>query len=201
MIRRILCMAIGVSCLLVVTAQGAEFRAAVARAEITPAPGINLWGYSNRKGPATGTLDPLFARILVLSDGEKNIGLVTLDLGRTFDNASMDAVRARVRKSVQIETVFFCASHTHSAPWIDDFYAAGEQPAWQLTALEKIGSALEEAAGRMVPAAIGTGFGQTYIGHNRRLLNQDGTVKMLWGNVTKMPTSPVDPTVGVHSRR
>jgi neutral ceramidase len=197
MVRRVLSLAIGVSCLLVATAQGGEFRASVARVEITPAPGINLWGYSNRKGPATGTLDPLFARILVLSDGEKRLGLVTLDLGRTFDNASMDIVRTRVLKSAKIETVLFCASHTHSAPWIDDSYADGEQPSWQKTALEKIGSALEDAAGRMIPAAIGTGFGQTYIGHNRRLLNPDGTVKMLWGNATKLPTSPVDPTVGI----
>jgi hypothetical protein len=197
MIRRILGLAVCVSCLLVATAQGGEFLAAVARVEITPAPGINLWGYSNRKGPATGTLDPLFARILVLSDGEKNIGLVTLDLGRTFDNGSMDAVRARVRKSAQIEPVFFCASHTHSGPVIDDFYAGGELPPWQRSALEKISAALEDAARRMIPAAIGTGIGQTYIGHNRRLLNQDGTVKMLWGNATRIPTSPVDPTVGV----
>ena len=121
----------------------------------------------------------------MLGDGEKNIGVVTLDLGRTFDNASMDAVRQRVRKSAKIMQVFFCASHTHSGPVIEDFYPDGKLPPWQAAALDKIGAALEDAAGRMTPATIGTGFGQTYIGHNRRMLNLDGTVKMFWRNATK----------------
>jgi hypothetical protein len=192
-------MTIGVLCLITVAgaAQSREFRAAAARVDITPPPGIDLWGYSNRKGPATGTLDPLFARALVLSDGEKSIGLVTLDLGRTFDRASMEAVRARVRKSSGISQVFFCASHTHSGPVIDDLYPEGKLPAWQNSALEKIGGVLEDAVGHLANATIGTGFGQTAIGHNRRLLNPDGTVKMFWRNATRIPTSPVDPTVGI----
>src|SRR5262252_5100182 len=41
-------------------------KAAVARVDITPPPGILMWGYSNREGPATGTLDPLYARVLLL---------------------------------------------------------------------------------------------------------------------------------------
>lgn len=199
MVRRVLGMTFGVLCLLLSTAvaQGRELRAGVARVDITPPPGIELWGYSDRKGPATGTLDPLFARVLVLSDGEKKIGLVTLDLGRTFDGVLMNAVRERVRNSYKIEQVFFCASHTHSGPVISDFYPDGKLPAWQTGALEKIGAALEEAARQMVPARIGTGFGKVYIGHNRRLINPDGTVKMFWRNETKIQTSPVDPTVGV----
>jgi len=106
-------------------------------------------------------------------------------------------VTRRRRQSRKIEQVFFCASHTHSGPVISDIYPEANLPAWQTTALEKIGAALEEAAGRMAPARIGTGFGKAYIGHNRRLANPDGTVKVLWRNVEKTRTSPVDPTVGV----
>jgi len=41
------------------------------------------------------------------------------------------------------------------------------------------------------------GEGSTFIGHNRRLVQADGKVKMLWRNATKAPTHPVDPRVGI----
>lgn len=177
--------------------RAAEFEAATARIDITPAPGEALWGYSNRASAATATLDPLYARVLVLADGQKKVALVALDLGRTFPVQSMESVRERVRKSAGIDTVFFCASHTHSGPVIDDEYPAGRMPPWQSAALEKIGAAVEQAAGRLIPARIGSGSGETYIGHNRRWVGPDGTVKMFWRNPTRVPTSPVDPSVGV----
>ena len=47
----------------------AEFRAAASKTDITPADLVIMWGYSDRSGPATGTHDPLYARILLLDDG------------------------------------------------------------------------------------------------------------------------------------
>src|SRR4029077_16744936 len=59
-------------------------------------------------------------------------------------------------------------------------------------------AAIQEAARRLVPARIGTGWGQTFIGFNRRYLRLDGSVQMFWRNETKISTTfPVDPTVGV----
>ena len=46
-------------------------RVAAFKTDITPPPGTQLWGFSNRRSPATGTLDPLFARVLVLEAGGK----------------------------------------------------------------------------------------------------------------------------------
>ncbi len=178
-------------------ALSAEFRAAAGKAEITPADSRELWGYSDRSGPATGTHDPLFAKVLLLDDGTRRLALVTLDLGRTFGLDSMNFVRDRVRTSAKVEQVFFFASHTHSAPAIDDSYPPGKRPAWESTALERISAAIEQAAIRLQPATIGTGEGEVFIGHNRRYVQPDGTVKMLWRNATKTPTHPLDPRVGV----
>jgi hypothetical protein len=175
----------------------AEFRAASAKTDITPSESRELWGYSDRSGPATGKRDPLFAKVLLLDDGPHRLALVTLDLGRTFGVDSMNFVRDRVRKSAKVEQVFFFASHTHSAPAIDESYPAGKRPEWESTALERIVAAIERAAGRLQPASIGTGEGEVFIGHNRRLIEPDGHVKMLWRNATKTPTHPVDPRVGV----
>ena len=122
---------------------------------------------------------------------------MTLDLGRTFGLESMNFVREKVHKSAGVEQVFFFASHTHSAPVIDDAYPPGKRPAWETTALERIAAAIEQAATRLEPAKIGTGEGEVFIGHNRRYVYPDGTVKMLWRNATKTPTHPVDPRVGV----
>ena len=175
----------------------AEFKAAVAQTDITPPVDFALWGYSDRKGPAKSVLDPLYARILVMDDASNRVALVTLDLGRSFGPPFMDSVRQRVKKSAGVHQVFFMASHTHSGPIIDDKYPEGQIPPWETEAQDKISKAIEEAAGKLVSARIGTGYGETLIGHNRRFVQPDGTVKMLWRNATKIPTHPVDPTVGI----
>ena len=171
----------------------ADFRPAAAKTDITPSASCELWGYSDRSGPSIGTRDPLFAKILLLDDGTHRLALVTLDLGRTFGPDSMNEVRQRVQKSARVEQVFFFASHTHSGPVIDDSYAAGRRPEWETTALDRIAQAIEHAAGKLQPARIGTGEGEVFIGHNRRFVQPDGSVKMLWRNATKVPTHPLDP--------
>src|SRR5215470_17895623 len=171
--------------------------AGVARVDITPPAGVELWGYSNRSGPATGALDPLYARALLLDDGRNAVAIVTLDLGRTFGQAQMNTVRERARREHRVNDIMFIASHTHSGPSIDEDYENGAVPDWERGALDKIARAIGEARGNMVEARIGVGFGQTIIGHNRRLVQSDGSVKMLWRNSTGQTGGPIDPTVGV----
>jgi hypothetical protein len=178
-------------------APAAEFRAASAKADITPQDSVDLWGYSDRKGPSIGTHDPLFAKVLLLDVAPQRLALVTLDLGRPFGVDSMETVRRRVKGSAGVEQVFFFASHTHSGPFINDKYRDGKRPAWEERALDRISAAIEQAAGRLEPATIGVGEGEALIGHNRRYIRPDGTVKMLWRNATKTPTHPVDPRVGI----
>lgn len=60
------------------------FRAAAGRVAVTPPRDLSLWGYSSRATEATGVLDPLYARVLVLDDGTTRLALCTLDLVRTF---------------------------------------------------------------------------------------------------------------------
>src|SRR3977135_3250903 len=66
----------------------ASMRAGTAKADITPAGGELMWGYEDRLKPATGTLDPLYARVLVLEVGEKRLAWVTFDRGRRVGAAS-----------------------------------------------------------------------------------------------------------------
>jgi len=178
-------------------ARAAGLLAGVARADITPPAGVEMWGYSNRADKAQGKLDPLYARVLLLDDGRTAVAIVTLDLGRTFGRAQMDSVRERVRRSSRVSDVMFIASHTHSGPVIDDEYEGGRVPEWEQRALDAIAQAIDRARASAAEARIGVGTGQAIIGHNRRFVQSDGNVKMLWRNSTGQPAGPIDPTVGV----
>src|SRR5258708_9505993 len=61
----------------------ADFRAGVARVDITPPVGHVMGGSSDRKQGATGTHDPLNATVLVIESGDTSLALVTCDL-RSF---------------------------------------------------------------------------------------------------------------------
>ena len=176
--------------------RAASLRAGVAKMDITPPPGQLLYGYSERRTPAQGTLDPLYARVLVLEAGEKRLAWVDLDLGRPFGPESIREIREAARNSSRISCLLVEATHTHPGPVVMDAYR-GARPAWETAAIGKIDRAISEAAGRLVEARIGTGYGEAIIGYNRRWVNLDGTVSMLWRNLTHIPTFPVDPTVGV----
>jgi neutral ceramidase len=165
-----------------------EFRAGVAKADLDPPTGLPMAGYGVRH--SKGTLDPLEARVLALSDGTRTIALVTLDLCFPFDPPVMEEIRRPVRGSV--DEVVFHASHTHSGPTYSEAPEAAQH------AIPRVAAAIEAAARAMVPARIGNGWGQVYLGFNRRYLRPDGSVQMFWRNETKLSTTfPVDPTVGV----
>jgi neutral ceramidase len=172
-----------------VVLHAAEFRAGTAKADLDPPLGIPMAGYGSERF-AKGTLDPLEARVLVLSDGTRSLALVTLDLCYPFEPAVMEQIRAGARRSV--DEIVFHASHTHSGPT----YSAAPKAAAH--AVPRVVTAIQEAASHLVPARIGTGWGQTFIGFNRRSVRVDGSVQMFWRNETKVSTTfPVDPTVGV----
>lgn len=184
-------------CLLISSASGATLRAGVAKVDITPPTGLAMWGYGNRKLPSTGTLDPLYARVLVLEAGDTRLALVALDMGRPFGPASLAHLRETAMKASAIAYVLVAASHTHSGPVIQDEYPSGGTPAWETAALEKIAKAIDDARTHAVDARLGTGYGVAYIGHNRLRVNPDGTVTWFERNKTMVPTAPVDPTVSV----
>ena len=155
-----------------------QLRAAVGKVDITPKTHEILWGFEGRSAPSTGTLDPLYARILVLEAGKTRLAIVAVDLGRSFGEASLDALQARVRAQSGISCLLVCVSHTHSAPIVNDAYK-GPRPAWEQNALDGIAASIAAAVDRLQPAKIGVGTGSVFIGHNRLRTNDDGTVSLV----------------------
>jgi neutral ceramidase len=181
-------------------ARAAAIEAGVARVDLAPPPGLEMMGYLDRitaHKVATGTLDPLYARVLVLQSGERRIALVTLDLGRTFNEAWLKRLRAAALQGAGVDGVVVNASHTHSGPNILDAYPAGGPPPWEEEAFEKILHAIQRAEQALEPARLGTAYGNAEVGYNRRRVKADGSVTMRWENPAREAGGPVDTTVGV----
>lgn len=173
-----------------------ELKAGVARVEITPSVLMPMYGYANRKcGPANGTHDPLFAKVLVLEAGGSRMAIVTADLGSLVS----DTLRRDVAAKLGIPVLLLSASHTHSAPAFLPFGSApasSEQGASYLAELErKIFGAIEAASRAMFPARLGIGKGSLQLGYNRLLLREDGRARALFDNLERVPYGPVDPEV------
>ncbi len=93
-----------------------ELRAGFAKKEITPNKPVPLGGYSARKGkPSEGVHDPIYARALVLDDGESRLALVVLDLigiDRRCREAVLRALKGKV--DLRADQLMMSATHTHS---------------------------------------------------------------------------------------
>src|ERR1700704_2239077 len=155
-----------------------QLRAGVARVEITPATLMQMYGYANRKcGPAAGTHDPLFAKVVVLEAGESRLAIVTMDLGSFVSQRLQQEVASRLK----IPVLLLSASHTHSAP---AFLPFGSAPANDSAAeaylgdLEaKVFKAVEAASQSMFPARLAIGRGSIQLGYNRLLLRDAGRAR------------------------
>lgn len=172
------------------TAAEVKLLAGAASADITPEPGQRLWGYGERKQPATGTLDPLTAKAVVLRAGRDAVAIVALDLGRTPEEAVLARVRARTAIECGVKNLFVTASHTHSAPGMES--TAGRPNRYAEQVGQQIADVICRAAKRMVPVRIGVGRGTADFAHNRRRRLPDGRVAMQWRNAQREPTGPID---------
>jgi hypothetical protein len=173
---------------LALRADSLPLRAGVARADITPANFMAMYGYANRKcGPANGTHDPLFAKAIVLASGDSRLAIVTLDLG----NIKSDNLQRDVADKLGIPVLLLAASHTHSAP---NYLDSSEASTAYLAELEKkIFGAVRDAAGSMFPARLAIAHGSLQTGYNRLLLRDDGRSRALFDNLERIPYGPVDP--------
>ncbi len=166
-------------------ASAAEYRAGVARIDITPPVGHEMGGYSSRKHGSTGLHDPLYATVLVIESGDNSISLVTCDL-RSFVSARVGEI---ARQKFGIRDTLIDVSHTHSGPLTWELRSP-----WYAQAEDKMVEAIGKAKAAEFPATLEISTGRIYLGHNRRKII-DGKGYMWWRNDEKLPSHPVDPTV------
>jgi neutral ceramidase len=175
--------------------------AGAARVEITPPLTIPYLGYVPRHACFEGVHDPLFARALVVDDGERRVALVAADsigfahglLGPGRHFAAEFRQRVQRLTGIQPEAVMLCATHAHSTPETLDFRPLREHPgglAWLETLLDQLASAVALADRALQPARRKRGsIPVEGVAHCRRAIGKDGRLVHTWQR-------PLDAEVG-----
>lgn len=191
------------------------FRAGYAEADITPPLGGSMPGYfKDRK--ATGVLDPLLAKAVVLAAGDESVALVACDL----IGVPATIVR-RVRERVAKQTappryVWVHGTHTHTGGFLPrtggftsdadtifpGYYPGDTDERWVEQMVDRIATAVADASRATKPETkltLHEGREPT-VAHIRRYVMKDGSVRTNPGrnnpNVVR-PAGEIDPRVHV----
>jgi neutral ceramidase len=192
------------ACVFSSSAEGA-LKGGTAKVDITPAIGAWLSGYGSRNKPSEGILDPLYAKALVLDDGQSKIAIVSADL-LWVPLGITNEIRQQVQKKLGIpqENIMICGTHTHFAPKIDriakdwpDAAAAQIDESYVQVLKKKIFDSIMLAERDIKEVKLGVGKGEmTEIVYNRRTKKPDGKVAMTFNLPPASPDltfGPIDP--------
>lgn len=170
-------------------------RAGTARADITPDRPICMAGYAARTGKSEGVYRNLFAKALVLEEGDQRVAVIATDL-IGFDPATCDAVKTAVTETTGLnpDQVILSATHTHTGPemrlrsnsYVDEFdegYVRG--------LILRLGVLVAEAAQALEPVTLDFSKASCTLGVNRRLFTPGGV------QMRPNPAGLTDPEVSV----
>ena len=153
------------------TADDAEkkaiFKAGAAAIDVTPPPGLPMWGYGARQAlPSQGTLDPLMATLIVLEVGTEKLALVGLDMGRSPARSSLAAIRKKVLEKAGVRNVFIVGSHTHHGPCLE-LEKVEPTASYIEELIDKLSAGIVEAAAAVRPAKMGLASVDVDLNRNR----------------------------------
>jgi len=118
----------------------------------------------------------LYARVLVLADGEKQLAIVTADYGQfslQYNKVLLEAIQDAT--GIPPAHVVINCSHTHNAPGVDGRAMSEASEAWLVTCLADL---VKDAVGKLEPATLRVGRAPVQVGYNRRIMNDEGYIVM-----------------------
>ncbi|NOY08121.1 MAG: hypothetical protein GXP33_04685 [Spirochaetes bacterium] len=160
-------------------------KAGFARTNIDPCIGQDNIGDYARLKPGIGIGNELFAKSMVLDDGQNRAALVTADV-IGFPGTLVEDIRLRAGRLTGIDekNIMLSASHTHSSPATTKNDKASHEYLTELA--KKIAGIIYLADCKKEEVRIGVGKGEVKVAINR-WQNSGSTVK--WG---PNPDAPVD---------
>ena len=178
---------------------GTTLYAGAARRAINPELGTGMPGLRLFGAPIQAIESDLTATVLVLGDGDGKVALIGVDLCIT-SVAEAGRLRAAVAEALgtPVSHVLLNLSHVHSSPALPEFMAMTDsaedvpfRTRYERDLRRWLVEAAIEADGRLRPARIGTGWGESAIGVYRREMRDGRDV------LGEVPDRPIDPSVGV----
>ena len=178
-----------------------------AKIDITPHVAVWLSGYGSRNKPSEGISDELYAKALVLDDGQNKIAIVSADLLWIPLEITAE-VRKKVKEEIGIpeKNVLICATHTHFGPKIDritknwpDTPASEIDESYVRSLKRKIVASILTANKDLKEVKLGAAKGEiSEIVYNRRTKRTDGSVAMTFKLPPASPElifGPIDPEI------
>ncbi len=131
-----------------------ECKVGFGRGDITPAYGIHLVGYPTVR-VSDGTLDPLLASVLCLSDGEKNFLVISLDsIGMDQENTARMKAMIEKETAVPASNIFIACTHIHTGPALSHKYGDRYSDAVLLETAGRVAAIAKEAILDLAPATV-----------------------------------------------
>jgi hypothetical protein len=171
-------------------------RAGFGAAKITPGLDVSLAGYFEER-LATAVHDDLYARALVLDDGQAQAGLLSCDL-IGVSAAQVASIRNLVEAATELPagSLLVCATHTHTGPRNqarEDTQGKNVTDEWIAAFPQRAAEAVIAAMADREPCSISGAYAlEDRIAFNRRYRMKDGTVQTNPGRVS--PTGAMTST-------
>ena len=163
----------GVSLLLNRPAESGTLQVGAAKVDITPPANAELpmSGYADRLEGFKRIHDHIYARVIVLSDGERMAALVAWELIGVPD-AIWEELSQRIPREagIPVEYLLLTAVHDHAAPSPFGMYGnnSPKSAAYTKQVEDATVAAVHSAKENLQPAKIGMGTGRAYVNINRR---------------------------------
>ena len=146
-----------------------------AQNDITPVYGLPLCGYFNPR-PNKGAFDRLYVKAAVFRTGEEYAAVVSADLC-LFGGKFLREIDARLaaEKSPLANRVLYCATHTHTGPYVDEIFGVTGDPEYLKQLADKICISLKDALASLAPAELYTAATEcSTLAFNRRYIMKNG---------------------------
>jgi hypothetical protein len=176
-------------------------QAGIGREIITPIRGIPLCGYFNPR-PNTGILDDLFVRTIIFKKDNVISGLVVFDLC-FLSTDIVGKIKAGIRTAGMNfgGNLIFSATHTHTGPYMDDFFGVKTDPGYLDSLKDKAVCSVKQAYANLSRAELMIGSVKNNpLAFNRRYWMKNGQVMTNPGKLNPdivKAEGPVDTEIGV----